>query len=59
MKTAYDIVLKPVITEQSMFEIGGVSEEEAREALRLAQNKLPIKTKIIAKEAPETENGGE
>ena len=32
-----------------MFEIGGVSEEIAREALRLAAYKLPIKTKIIAK----------
>ena len=42
-----------------MFEIAGVSEEVAREALRLAQHKLPIKTKIIAREAPETENGGE
>ena len=42
-----------------MFEIAGVPEEVAREALRLASHKLPIKTKIIAKEAPETENGGE
>lgn len=48
-----------VKNQKVMFEIGGVSEEEAREALRLAQHKLPIKTKIIAKEAPETENGGE
>lgn len=32
-----------------MFEIGGVSEEIAREALRLAQHKLPIKTKIISR----------
>ena len=32
---------------------------DGEEALRLAQHKLPIKTKIIAKEAPETENGGE
>ncbi len=31
-----------------MFEIGGVSDEIAREALRLAQHKLPIKTKIVA-----------
>ena len=31
-----------------MFEISGVSEEIAREALRLAQHKLPIKTKIVA-----------
>ena len=42
-----------------MFEIAGVSEEVAREALRLASHKLPIKTKIIAREAPETETGGE
>ena len=44
-----------------MFEIAGVSEEVAREALRLARHKLPIKTKIVAKEetAPESENGGE
>ena len=48
-----------VKNQKVMFEIGGVSEAEAREALRLAQHKLPIKTKIIAKEAPETENGGE
>jgi large subunit ribosomal protein L16 len=34
-----------------MFEIGGVSEEVAREALRLAAYKLPIKTKIVKKEA--------
>lgn len=33
-----------------MFEIGGVSEEIAREALRLATHKLPIKTKILKKE---------
>ena len=33
-----------------MFEIGGVSEEVAREAMRLAANKLPVKCKIIAKE---------
>ena len=48
-----------VKNQKVMFEIGGVSEEDAREALRLAQHKLPIKTKIIAREAPETENGGE
>ena len=37
-----------------MFEIAGVSEDVAREALRLASHKLPIKTKFIKKE-----NGGE
>ena len=33
-----------------MFEIAGVNEEVAREALRLAMNKLPIKTKFVARE---------
>lgn len=42
-----------------MFEIAGVSEETAREALRLASHKLPVKCKIVAKETAETENGGE
>ena len=32
-----------------MFEIAGVSDEVAREALRLAQHKLPIKTKIVVR----------
>ena len=41
-----------------MFEIAGVSEEVAREALRLAQHKLPIKTKVMVK-GTESENGGE
>ena len=47
-----------VKNQKVMFEIGGVSEEVAREALRLAQHKLPIKTRIITKEV-ETEIGGE
>ena len=32
-----------------MFEIAGVSEEVAREALRLATHKLPVKCKIVSK----------
>ena len=40
-----------------MFEIAGVSEEVAREALRLASHKLPVKCKIVQRE--ETEKGGE
>ena len=40
-----------------MFEIAGVSEEIAREALRLASHKLPVKTKVIKKE--EEKMGGE
>ena len=42
-----------------MFEIAGVSEESAREALRLASHKLPCKTKIVKREAEVSENGGE
>lgn len=33
-----------------LFEIGGISEDMAREALRLASYKLPVKCKIIARE---------
>ena len=39
-----------------MFEIGGVPESAAREALRLASQKLPCKCKIVSKEQQE---GGE
>ena len=45
-------VVKP---QRVMFEIAGVPEEIAREALRLASHKLPIKTKIVAR----TEEAGE
>ena len=41
-----------------MFEIAGVSEDVAREALRLASHKLPIKTKIVKREV-ETQEVGE
>ena len=34
-----------------MFEIAGVAEEVAAEAMRLAANKLPIKCKFVTKEA--------
>ncbi len=40
-----------------MFEIEGVSEEIAREAMRLAAHKLPIKCKFVKRETQET--GGE
>ena len=36
-----------------MFEIGEVTEDIAREALRLASHKLPIKTKFVKKESGE------
>jgi large subunit ribosomal protein L16 len=41
-----------------LFEMGGVSEEVAREAMRLAAHKLPIKTKFVTREDGE-EKGGE
>ena len=41
-----------------LFEISGVSEEVAREAMRLAGHKLPCKTKFIKKEEEVSENDG-
>ena len=38
-----------------MFEIAGVAEDVAREALRLAMHKLPIKCKIVKKDEMEME----
>jgi len=40
-------VVKP---DRVLFEVKGVPEETAREALRLAQHKLPLKTKFIKRE---------
>ena len=45
-----------VKTGKIMFEISGVSEEIAREALRLASHKLPVKTKFVKKEVVLSEN---
>ena len=43
-----------------LFEMGGISEEMAREALRLASYKLPCKVKIVKKEdAANANEGGE
>ena len=47
-------VIKP---GRVLFEIKGVSEEVAREAMRLASHKLPIKAKFIKRE--EEKNGGD
>ena len=43
--------VEPVKRGKVMFEVAGVPEATAREALRLAQHKLPVRTKIIAREA--------
>lgn len=42
-----------------MFELAGVPEELAREAMRLAMHKLPIKTKFVTRKDFEQEAGGE
>ncbi|HAW15085.1 MAG TPA: 50S ribosomal protein L16, partial [Clostridiales bacterium] len=41
-----------------LFEIAGVTEEQAREAMRLAGHKLPCKTKFVKREKEEVENEG-
>ena len=42
-----------------LFEIGGVSEADAKEAIRLAGHKLPMKTKFVKKATEEIAEGGE
>jgi len=42
-----------------MFEMAGVSEDVAREAMRLASHKLPVKCKFLVKEPEETVEGGD
>ena len=50
-KGAPDSWVAVVQAGRIMFEMAGVSEEVAREALRLAAQKLPIKCKIVKKES--------
>lgn len=40
-----------------MFELSGVSEEVAREALRLAMHKLPVKCKFVKREGGDVNEG--
>ncbi len=49
-------VIKP---GRILFELAGVPEESAREAMRLAGHKLPIKTKFVSKAELNTEGGNE
>ena len=49
-KGAVDKWVAVVKKGKIMFEIADVTEDVAREALRLASHKLPIKTKFVAKE---------
>ena len=48
-KGAVDYYMTPVRAGTVMFEMDGVTEEQAREALRLAAHKLPMKTKFVAR----------
>ncbi|MBU0613749.1 50S ribosomal protein L16 [Patescibacteria group bacterium] len=48
-KGAVDYYMTPVRAGTVMFEIDGVTEEQAREAFRLAMHKLPMKTKFVTK----------
>jgi large subunit ribosomal protein L16 len=49
-KGAVEYWVAPVKPGRILFEIAGVAEDVAKEALRLASHKLPIKTKFIARE---------
>ena len=46
-KGAVDYYMTPVRPGTVMFEIDGVDDDTAREALRLASHKLPMKTKVV------------
>ena len=56
-KGAVDRWVAVVKPGRVMFEIAGVPEDTAREAMRLAMHKLPIKCKFVVKDTQET--GGE
>jgi len=47
-KGAVDYYMVPVRPGTVMFEIDGVTDEVAREAMRLASHKMPMKTKIVS-----------
>ena len=49
-------VIKP---GRVLFELAGVPEAQAREAMRLASHKLPCKTKFVIKSQMEAVEGGE
>ena len=50
-KGAPDHWVSVVKTGRIMFEMAGVDETTAKEAMRLASNKLPLNTKFVAKES--------
>jgi large subunit ribosomal protein L16 len=48
-KGGVDYYMTPVRAGTVMFEMDGVTEEQAREAMRLAAHKLPLKTKFVSR----------
>lgn len=49
-KGGVDYYMTPVKAGTVMFEMNGVTEEQAREAFRLAAHKLPLKTKFVTRD---------
>jgi large subunit ribosomal protein L16 len=58
-KGAVDHWVAVVKPGRIMFEVGGIKENTAKEALKLAAYKLPIKTRFIARETTKEEVKGE
>jgi len=58
-KGAVDHWVAVVKPGRIMFEVGGIKENMAKEAIHLASYKLPIKTKFIARETIKEEVKGE
>lgn len=52
-KGAVDHYVAPVKEGTILYEVGGVTEEQAKEAFRRATHKLPIKTKFVRRETTE------
>ncbi|MFA6388738.1 MAG: 50S ribosomal protein L16 [Patescibacteria group bacterium] len=50
-KGAVDHFIAEVKPGTILFEIGGISQDQAQEALRLATHKLPVRTKFLSKNA--------
>ena len=57
-KGAPEVWVAVVKPGRVLFELAGVSEEAAREAMRLASYKLPIKTKFVIRDKEENIEGG-
>ncbi|MGC8926074.1 50S ribosomal protein L16 [Calditerrivibrio sp.] len=58
-KGAVEYYVAPVKEGTMLYEIKGVTEEQAREAFRLASHKLPVKCKFVKREDNETPKGAE